>query len=72
MVRRLPAGEEAAGEAGIEYAWVDVEKRKGARDEMLRLNGGVRRVPTLLFPDGSVMVEPSSAELGAKLDGRAA
>ena len=57
---------------GVEYAWVDVEERKGARDEMLRLNGGDRRVPTLLFPNGSVMVEPSSAEFGAKLDGRAA
>ncbi len=57
---------------GVEYAWVDVEERKGARDEMLRLNGGDRRVPTLLFADGSVMVEPSSAELAAKLDGRAA
>ena len=57
---------------GVEYAWVDIEKRKGARDEMLRLNGGDRRVPTLLLADGSVMVEPSSAELGAKLDGRAA
>lgn len=57
---------------GIEYAWVDVEERKGARDEMLRLNGGDRRVPTLVFPDGSVLVEPGSAELGEKLDERAA
>lgn len=56
----------------IEYAWVDVEEQKGAKEEMLRLNGGDRRVPTLLFPDGSVLVEPSNAELGAKLDGRAA
>jgi mycoredoxin len=53
---------------GVEYAWVDIEERKGARDEMLRLNGGDRRVPTVLFPDGSVLVEPNNAELGAKLD----
>ncbi len=57
---------------GIEYAWVDVEERKDAGDEMLRLNGGDRRVPTLLFPDGSVLVEPSNAELWAKLDQQAA
>ncbi len=57
---------------GIEYGWVDVEEQKGAKEEMLRLNGGDRKVPTLLFPDGSVLVEPSNAELGAKLDGRAA
>ena len=57
---------------GVEYAWVDVEEQKGASEEMLRLSGGDRRVPTLLFPDGSMLVEPSNVELGAKLDGRAA
>lgn len=57
---------------GIEYVWVDVEEQQGAREEMLRLNGDDRRVPTLLFPDGSVLVEPSDAELGARLDGWAA
>jgi len=57
---------------GIDYAWVDVEEQKGAKGDMLRLNGGDRRVPTVLFPDGTVLVEPSNAELGAKLDGRAA
>ena len=57
---------------GIDYAWVDVEERKGARDEMLRLNGGDRRVPTLLFPDGSVLVGSTNTELNAKLNGRAA
>ena len=51
---------------------MDVEAREGAGEEMLRLNGGDRRVPTLQFPDGTVLVEPSNAELGAKLDGRAA
>ena len=60
------------GRRGVEYAWVDVEEQKGASEEMLRLNGGDSRVPTLLFPDGTVLVEPSNAELGAKLDGRAA
>lgn len=53
---------------GIGYVWIDVEEQKGAMDEMLRLNGGDRRVPTLLFPDGSVLIEPSNTEL----DGRAA
>lgn len=53
---------------GVDYAWVDVEKTKGARDEMLRLNGGDRRVPTLLLADGSVMVDPGTPELNARLD----
>jgi len=48
---------------GVDYAWVDVEKVKGAREEMLRLNGNDKRVPTILFPDGSVLVEPTSSQL---------
>lgn len=53
---------------GVGYSWVDVEKQKGAREEMLRLNGGDRRVPTILFSDGSVLVEPSNPQLQARLD----
>jgi mycoredoxin len=56
---------------GVEYAWVDVEGRMGARDEMFRLNGGDSRFPPLLFPDGSVLVGPMGAEPRAKLDGLA-
>ena len=52
---------------GVGYAWIDVEKTKGARDEMMRLSGGDRRVPTMLFPDGSVLIEPDNRELEAKL-----
>lgn len=51
----------------VGYAWIDVEKTEGARDEMLRLNEGDIRVPTMLFPDGSVLVEPDNRELEAKL-----
>jgi mycoredoxin len=57
---------------GVDYAWVDVERKKGAREEMLRLNGGDRRVPTLLLPDGSVLVDPTNPELTARLDDQAA
>lgn len=32
-----------------------------------RVNGGSRSIPTLLFPDGTVMVEPSNQELKEKL-----
>ena len=58
-------------ERGLEYAWVDVERRKRAGAEMLRLNGGDGRFPTLLLPDGSVLVGPTGAGLRAKLDGLA-
>jgi mycoredoxin len=56
---------------GVNYAWVDVGKAKWAREEMLRLNGDARRVPTLLFPGGIVLVEPTPPELNARLDEQA-
>lgn len=30
-------------------------------------NKGMRSIPTIVFPDGSVLVEPSNAELAEKL-----
>ncbi len=57
---------------GVDYAWVDVERKKGAREEMLRLNGGDRRVPTILFPDGGVLVDPTIPQLNERLDEQAA
>ena len=35
--------------------------------EVTRINGGMRSVPTLVFADGSVIVEPSNRELAQKL-----
>jgi mycoredoxin len=32
-----------------------------------KINGGFRTVPTILFPDGRVLVEPSRLELEAAL-----
>ena len=70
-MRRLPPDEGILEERGVDYVWVDVEK-KGAREEMLRLNGGDRRVPTILFPDGGVLVDPTIPQLNERLDKQAA
>lgn len=52
---------------GISYTWVDIEHDPEAIAYVQRVNGGMRRVPTIVFPDGSVLVEPSNAQLAAKL-----
>ena len=36
---------------------------------MEELNDGKQIIPTIVFGDGSVLVEPSDAELSAKLKG---
>ncbi len=55
------------GVRGIQYHWVDIEKDAEARAFVERINEGKRIVPTIVFPDGSTLVEPSNAELAEKL-----
>lgn len=55
------------GEHQIPYQWVDIEQDGEAEQFVVEKNGGKRIIPTILFGDGSVLVEPSNAELAAKL-----
>lgn len=55
------------GEHQIPYRWVDVEEDEAGERFVIRANRGKRRIPTILFADGSVMSVPSNAELAAKL-----
>jgi mycoredoxin len=45
---------------------VDVNTDKKAETFVKELNHGNRSVPTIILPDGSMMVEPSTSELEAK------
>jgi mycoredoxin len=49
------------------YQYIDIEQDDTARQYVEEVNQGSRSVPTIIFPDGSVMVEPSSATLAEKL-----
>jgi mycoredoxin len=48
---------------GASYRWIDIDRHPDAVEVVLRLNGGYRTVPTIVFPDGRVLVEPSRREL---------
>ena len=50
----------------IPYEWINIEEDEEAAAYVLRVNHGYRSVPTIVFPDGSVLVEPSPRELAAK------
>ncbi len=54
-------------ECGAKYTWCDIEKDPEGCAYVERVNRGNRSVPTILFPDGSVLVEPSNAELEDKV-----
>jgi mycoredoxin len=51
---------------GIDFTWYDIEKDKDACAFVECVNKGKRSVPTIVFPDGSILVEPTNAELEQK------
>jgi thioredoxin reductase (NADPH) len=55
------------GEQFVPYRWVDIEQDKDGEAYVLRANAGKRIIPTIVFADGSFLVEPSNAELARKL-----
>lgn len=52
---------------GVEYEWIDLAEHADAAAIVEKINHGNRTVPTILFPDGSVLVEPASPALTQKL-----
>ena len=55
------------GEQRIQYQYVDIDRDAEAMAFVEKTNNGMRSIPTIVFPDGSVMVEPSNAQLAEKL-----
>ncbi len=55
--------------SGVRYRWIDIDEDHDAAGEVVRINHGLRVIPTIVFPDGSILVEPSDPELAAKLAG---
>ncbi|HVU68407.1 MAG TPA: mycoredoxin [Ktedonobacteraceae bacterium] len=51
---------------GIAYDYIDIEQDDEATAYVKRVNGGRSSVPTIVFPDGSILVEPSARELATK------
>ena len=53
--------------AGARYDYVDLEAHPAAADEARAISGRMQ-IPVIVFPDGTHFVEPSDAELRAKID----
>ena len=54
-------------EQRVPYDYVDVDASPDGRAVVQAHNDGKDLIPTIVFDDGSVLVEPSNAELAAKL-----
>src|SRR5262245_25789844 len=55
------------GEQRVPYINIDIEQDSEAMAFVEKVNEGKRIIPTIVFPDGSILIEPSNAELAAKL-----
>lgn len=51
----------------IEYDWININKDQEAENIVKDINKGFRSVPTIIFPDESILVEPSKQTLVDKL-----
>jgi thioredoxin reductase (NADPH) len=54
-------------EQRVPYRYVDLEEHPGERATVERYNAGKMIIPTIVFPDGSHVAEPSNEELAEKL-----
>ena len=54
---------------GNVYTGINIDEDPDGREFVIEVNHGNRSVPTIVFPDGDILVEPSSSELLKKLEG---
>jgi len=53
----------------VSYTWINIETDASALEYVRKVNKGYQSVPTIVFPDGSILVEPGNKELEKKLAG---
>jgi glutaredoxin len=54
-------------EQRVDFDWIDLEQHPEATELVEEINGGSRVIPTIIFPDGTHLVEPDNDELAEKL-----
>jgi thioredoxin reductase (NADPH) len=55
------------GEQHVAYDWIDVDQDREGLEYIKQVNNGKQIIPTIVFEDGSILVEPTNAELASKL-----
>ncbi len=54
--------------AKVDYSYINIHQDKQAAALVRSINNGNESVPTLVFPDGNTLTEPSASELKRKLE----
>lgn len=55
-------------QSNVDHEYINIRKYPEAAQRVRKINNGYESVPTLVFPDGSTLTEPSAAQLKAKLE----
>jgi mycoredoxin len=63
--RRLKAQLEREG---IEFTVIDIEQDEAAAEFVMSVNGGNQTVPTVRFPDGTTLTNPTIIDVKAQLE----
>ncbi|HVB63780.1 MAG TPA: glutaredoxin family protein [Nitrolancea sp.] len=53
-------------EHDVPYDFIDIDRDEQGLRFVEATNGGMRSVPTIVFPDGTILVEPGRRQLAAK------
>jgi|GEM_PF-158558 len=52
---------------GVDYTYVDLVDNPDETERVLERNNGVKKIPVIVFPDDSHLVEPTNDELASKM-----
>jgi glutaredoxin-like protein len=52
----------------IPFQWIDIDKDRTADETVRTYNQGKRIIPTIIFKDGSRLIEPTNSELAHKFN----
>jgi mycoredoxin len=53
--------------ADIEYTEIDIERDPAAAEFVMSVNGGNQTVPTVVFPDGTALTNPTLDQVRGQL-----
>lgn len=65
----LPPVRGLLARAKVPYTYIDISRDRAAAAQVRAINDGNESVPTLVFPDGSSLTEPTAGQLKRKLEG---
>ncbi|MDE2588541.1 MAG: glutathione S-transferase N-terminal domain-containing protein [Patescibacteria group bacterium] len=52
----------------IPYDYINIDEVAGAAEEVEKINKGLQSIPTIVFPNGKILVEPSNQQLQIAID----